>query len=136
MSKATEAIKHFIGQNQTKTLEEMLKGEEKSFFHSKLEELSKIIAEMPKSYETDGQGDKAKAILHYFNGSMDWYITEKDIGSVDDEISGVQHQAFGMANIGMGNSLGYISIQELIENNVELDMYFTPIALEEIKAKS
>lgn len=130
-----KAIRHFIGRNQIICIGEGLKGEEKSFFVEQLEKLAKTIEEMPKSYETDGQKDEAKAILHYFNSSMDWYITEKDIGSPDDIVAGVQHQAFGLANIGMGCSLGYISIKELIDNNVELDMYFTPCTIGEVKEK-
>ena len=33
---------------------------------------------MPQPYETDGQGKAATAQLHYFVGSYDAYIVEKD----------------------------------------------------------
>jgi hypothetical protein len=35
---------------------------------------------MPQTGETDGQGDKAVAHLHYFMGQFDFWITERDIG--------------------------------------------------------
>ena len=50
---------------------------------------------------------------------MDWMIVEK---STED----VQFDAYGYANLGYGYEAGYISIQELIENGVELDFYFEP----------
>ena len=62
---------------------------------------------------SDGKGDDAVVYLHYFRGGMDWYITEKDM---EEE----QHQAFGLADLGYGGELGYISIQELIDNGVSL----------------
>jgi len=59
---------------------------------------------------------------------MDWYITEKDMG--DEQI-----QAFGLADLGMGfPELGYISIEELVENGVELDLHWTPKTLAEVKS--
>lgn len=47
-----------------------------------------------------------------------------------------QHQAFGAANLGYGAELGYISIEELKENNVELDLYWTPKPLSQIERAS
>ncbi len=88
-----------------------------------------ILTTMPKTYEQDGLGDNAIAHLHYFKGSCDWYITEKD-----SEPDG-QHQAYGLANLGYGGEVGYISIVELIELDVELDLHFTPGTLAEIKTR-
>ena len=133
IAKALKTVSNFIGHNQLICIGEGLRGEEKSFFVEKLISIEKTIEEMPKTYETDGQGDKAIATLHYFKGGKDWYIVEKDMGCQTDTIQDKQHQAYGLANIGMGFSQGYISIQELIENNVELDMYFTPCTIGEIK---
>ncbi|MBL0011067.1 MAG: DUF2958 domain-containing protein [Nitrosomonas sp.] len=84
---------------------------------------------MPKTYGQDGMGDKAIAYLHYFSGGSDWYITEKDM---EDE----QLQAFGLANLGQGGELGYISIQELIDAGVEIDLYWTPKTIGQIKGAS
>ena len=94
-------------------------------------DLEKTINEMPKSYETDGQGGEAKVVLHYFKDGSDWWIIEKDL---EPE----QHQAFGFACLN-GDvecaELGYISIAELIKYGVELDLYWTPKTLKEIKAE-
>jgi hypothetical protein len=48
----------------------------------------------------------------YFTGGCDWWIVEKDS---DPDHAG-QAQAFGIADLGMGAELGYISIPELLEN--------------------
>jgi hypothetical protein len=100
--------------------------EEKEFFIDKFHEMAKTVNDMPKTYETDGQGKEAVAHLHYFNSSWDWYITEKDM---EDE----QHQAFGLVVTPHGHELGYISIVELVENGVELDLHFTPTVLKDLK---
>ena len=109
--------------------------EEKLHFQDRIHSLAKTIETMPKTHDQDGLGDKAVAHLHYFKNGCDWYITEKDAGSPDDapEDKGKQFQAFGIANIGYGYELGYISIQELIENNAEIDLYFKPRTIGEIK---
>jgi hypothetical protein len=76
---------------------------------------------MPKTYETDGQGDEAIAHLHYFTSGFDWYITERDM---EEE----QLQAFGLACV-HETELGYISIVELLRNGAELDLHFMPKAI-------
>ena len=90
-----------------------------------------IVTRMPKTYETDGAGDNAMAYLHYFSSNCDWFITEKD----EDSDGEGQIQAFGLADLGYGGELGYISIAELIALNVELDLHFTPSTLAQIKAR-
>lgn len=89
---------------------------------------------MPQTGETDGQGDTAVACLHYFIGNFDFWITERDKGDGSDDDS--QHQAFGFVNLGDPDNaeLGYISLSELFESNVELDLHWTPKTLGEIKA--
>ncbi|WP_131655428.1 hypothetical protein [Methylocucumis oryzae] len=127
-------IKTFIGKSQLSVIKSALKGEEGQHFKDKLVEIANVIKTMPSSYETDGQGDNAVAYLHYFKGSMDWYITEKDKGAPDDKKEGVkpQSQAFGLADLGYGGELGYISIPEITSSDVELDLYWTPKTLSEI----
>jgi len=123
-------LKNFISKQQGQCLITACKGEEKEGFQKMMVDLISKIEAMPKTYETDGQGEKATAHLHYFNGGSDWYITEKD---QENE----QQQAFGLAclNGDIENAeIGYISIQELIENNVELDLYWTPKTIEELTA--
>lgn len=104
----------------------MLSGSEARYMHSEINELTDIIKEMPKTYETDGQGDEAMVHLHYFTSNADWYITELDCEAE-------QLQAFGKADLGMGfPELGYISIVELLECGAELDLHWSERKLSEI----
>jgi hypothetical protein len=92
--------------------------------------LEKTTNEMPKSYETENiPSSNKKAYLHYFNSSSDWYIIEKD---QENE----QHQAFGWVILNgdfQNAEFGYISIEELKKNAVELDFFFEPTNIEKIK---
>ncbi len=130
-------LNQFIGKSQLSVISRQARqGEEREYFKNMILKLKETIETMPKSYETDGQGDSAISTLHYFNSSSDWYIVEKDAGSPDDEAQGIQAQAFGLACLN-GNTdnaeMGYISIQELIENGVELDLYYKPETIGDIK---
>lgn len=131
-------LNHFIGRDQLSVMKSACRGEEGQYFRDMIATLKKTISAMPQTYQTDGQGDEAVVALHYFKGGCDWYITERDAGAPDDVCPGVQHQAFGFACLN-GDSenaaLGYISIQELIENGVELDLYYKPETIGDIKAK-
>lgn len=116
---AIKVVKEFTSKSQFAAMREGLKDDDGQYFADKFMEIATTINGMAKTYEQSGMGDEAIAYLHYFLGSMDFYITEKDIGS-DDEPG--QHQAFGLADHGYGAELGYISIVELVENGVELDL--------------
>ena len=115
----------FISRMQAKTIDGMIsRSEEWRFFADKMIELKERIDTMAKTYEQeDGKGMNATAYLHYFGGSYDAYITEKDMeGGVD--------QAFGWASFGQGGELGYISIAEIVKNpTIELDLHFDPKTL-------
>jgi hypothetical protein len=121
----TTHLRFFIGRQQLSVLGDACYGEERQFFIDKIVEMGNLVEKMPRSYETENAFEPI-AYLHYFKGNMDWYITEKDMENP-------QHQAFGLADLGYGGELGYISIQELIENNIELDLYFTPKSIKEIR---
>ena len=125
---ALYSLKDFMPYAQKLAMRDGVKGEEGEFFAAKLIEMAAIVAAMPKTYEQDGKGEQAVAFLHYFKGSCDWYITERDMEKE-------QHQAFGLANLGYGGELGYISIVELVANGVELDLHFSPKSLAAIKEK-
>lgn len=128
---AAEFLRGFIGRQQLQILTSNAKsGEEHQFFRDKLVEMRGIIEAMPKTYQQDGLGEKAVVHLHYFTGGCDWHITEKDSDSDQEG----QIQAFGLANLGYGAELGYISIMELIENNVEIDLHWSPKTIGEIRA--
>ena len=113
----------FINKGQMQTLWDLCRdGEEKAYFKQKVMDLALLIKTMPKSYEADGQGEKAIAHLHYFVAGFDWYITEKDQDGAGSD------QAFGLAVV-HERELGYISIREIIANGAELDLHFTPATL-------
>ena len=121
-------IRHFMPTGQKAAIREFIRGEEGEHYLAKLTEYAERIKAMPKPYESDGQGEQAIVSLHYFIGQCDWWITERDSSSI-------QHQAFGLASLGYGSELGYISIAGIIANGAELDLYWTPITLAEVKAK-
>jgi hypothetical protein len=124
-------LKHFIPPHQFELILDLMKGEEGAFFKTKLDDLTTVITNMPNPGETDGMGDQALVHLHYFYGGCDWWLTEKD--NTDE-----QHQAFGFVNLGDPDNaeLGYISLPELFSVNAELDLYWTPVLLEQIKKET
>ena len=119
----------FLPKYQCFAIGESLNGEEREFFSRKMDELRSVIRTMPVTYQQDGMGDQAIVHLHYFYGNCNWYITEKDMEG-DGTI-----QAFGMADLGYGPECGYISIQELIESDIpiELDLHWQPKTRAEVK---
>lgn len=130
---ALAVLQQFINPDQFTVLRGLMRGEERQFFFDKACELAAIIQGMPATYETDGRGDKSIVWLHYFaGGCASWWITEKD---ADTDGQG-QHQAFGLADVlgrGQGAEIGYISIVELLQNRAELDFYWTPKPLAEVR---
>ncbi|HPS08875.1 MAG TPA: hypothetical protein PLG22_15200 [Kiritimatiellia bacterium] len=98
-----------------------MRGEEGDAFIEIIDRIHATWQAMPKTYESTAKGRAALAHLHYFIGGCDWWIVEKD---ADPDHAG-QVQAFGIADLGMGAELGYISIPELLENGAELDLYYT-----------
>ena len=126
---AAKTLKHFLSSGQMETMGGGCRGEEAEYFKDKFVEMAGIVEGMAKTYEQASKGMESIAYLHYFSGPMDWYITEKDMEP------GQQIQAFGHADLGLGfPEMGYICIAELIANNVELDLHFTPKTLKEALA--
>lgn len=83
------------------------------------------LDKMPKTYDTNDMNIKPVG-LKLFTGNMTWYIVEADRGSEDDELVGLHPQAFGYVfneSYGEGE-WGYISIEEVIKCNAEMDLYF------------
>jgi len=122
LAEATAALNdlaRFIGRSQMKAVRILLRGEEGQFFIDKVCKLRDLIAILPKTYEQEGKGDSAVIYLHYFIGNCNWYIIEKD--SEQEQL-----QTFGIADLGYGPEYGYISIEELLENGVELDFHYEP----------
>jgi len=126
---ALDELSRFVGRSQLESLRILLRGEERQFFVDKICELRDLVANMPKTYDQEGKGEDAVIYLHYFIGNCNWYITEKDCKEE-------QLQAFGLADLGYGPEYGYISIEELLENGVELDFHYRPRTVAEEMGKA
>lgn len=125
-------LREFLSKEQLGHMLREAKGEEGEYFTTQLASLAAAVRSMPKSYETDGQGDNAVAHLHYFLNGSDWYITEKDM---DDDGEG-QVQAYGFVvlndDVEMAEK-GYVSIKEITGLGAELDLHWTPKPLARVK---
>jgi len=87
---------------------------------------------MPKTYENQN-GDDTKAFLHYFSSrfDVDYYITEKDMGSEDDD---KQLQAYGLVKLNNNYpEQGYIDLEFVLSNDFELDFHFEQQTISQIK---
>ena len=122
------SIAHLINRSQASALRHTLKGEEGQAIHERLEAVAKVWADMPHTYQTDGQGKQAVAQIHLFHGSTDIWLTEKDI---DTDGEG-QIQAFGLTKM-FEVELGYVNIPEAVAAGMELDLFWTPKTLGEIR---
>ncbi|MFA6572014.1 MAG: strawberry notch C-terminal domain-containing protein, partial [Bacteroidota bacterium] len=121
--KIPERVKMFMPTFQQKIVNSNI-----AEFQDAIENLDSAISKMPYTYQTEGQGNKAIVYLHYFYGSSDWYITEKDKETE-------QLQAFGLADMGFPE-MGYINIEEIKSmGKVELDFYWKPKTLAEVNGE-
>lgn len=130
------ALVRFMPVLQRKVVLNQLGGEEAAGIAEVVNRVAQTIASMPATYATESQGEAAVVHLHYFLGGVSAWVTEKDKGRPEQgDIE--QRQAFGLITLG-GDiddaEYGYISIQELIESGVELDLYWTPKTLAEVRA--
>jgi hypothetical protein len=121
---ALEFLRNFMPKGEYEALRgEPLRGEEAQFFFDKLLDYEQRIKTMPETYQQDEKGGDAIVYLHYFVGSADWFILELDYAARQD-----QHvQAFGLADL-YGDS-----IPEVIEAGAELDLYWEPKPLREVR---
>jgi hypothetical protein len=105
--------------------------DEHEYFIEKISEYAARVRSMPVTYQQDAKGEEAIAYLHYFHGDSHWYITEKDKdGGID--------QAFGLVILNgdtQNAELGYISIREIVQCGVELDLNFEPTCIGDIRRK-
>ena len=104
-----------------------LNGAEGSYFQNVTKQLNSIIANAPALYETDGQGDSVKPVLHYFFGNIDIYVTEIDKNS---------REYFGYTSIGHGSlEAGYIDLEYIFKAIplINLDFNFEPLKISEYK---
>ena len=122
----------FLSESQVQAIAHGMGGEESQWFCDKIVAVGAMIAAMPVSYQQEALGAEAIVSLHYFKGSADFWITERD----SDPDGEGQMQAFGFSDLyGDCGELGYISIAELISCGVELDLHFKPRTMREVRAK-
>lgn len=125
-----ESLRNIIPDFQARVIREYLNGEEGEFFHDILLQLITELKDAPRSYQTEGQGDSAKVILHYFSPSSDWWIIELDAEENDYapfDPNG-HHRAFGFVCLNGDTDMaesGYIPIPQIAKlPSVELDFYW------------
>jgi hypothetical protein len=108
-------------------LAQSLRGEEGLEIAETIKKAWQTFETMPETYQTEASPDPT-AHLHYFTGSWDWWITEKD---AEPE----QAQAFGFVKSELcpDGEFGYISLEEITEAGAELDLYFTPAPVSKFK---
>jgi hypothetical protein len=100
-------------------------------FQDAIENLMNQIKSLPMPYGSENNPDPI-CWLHYFYAGSDWYVIEND--SEPEKL-----QCFGwviLNNDFRNAESGYINVEELkASNKVQLDFYWTPIPLSEVKAK-
>jgi hypothetical protein len=108
-------------------LAENLKGEEGLEIAETIKKVWQTFEAMPKTYDTR-ELETTTAHLHFFTGSWDWYITERDVEAH-------QLQAFGFVKSELcpEGEFGYISLEEITEAGAELDLYFTPAPVSQFR---
>jgi hypothetical protein len=130
-------LENFICKKQLDLINDIIKHSlDGGHFKNVLESLKTKIKNMPEVYDTWVLGDRARAILHYYNKNNHWYITEKDPGSKDDPVSGVQSQAYGFIVSENSFDWAWISIERLIKDGIELDLHFIPETISDIKQRT
>ena len=131
---AADTLKPFIGRDQMHVMRDNARHcEEREFFQEKFLEMAALVLRMPRTYETRDE-ENPVAWLHYFRGCTDVYITELDRGSPDDAPGESQSQAYGLVDLyGDGGEIGYISLPEILATGIELDLYWKPKTLKEIR---
>lgn len=123
-------IRHFLPKRQGLFLLKSLYSSDlkrSEWARNAVHSINNTVSTMPKTYETDGQGDNAIVHLHYFAGNSEFFIIEKDC-------TPQQLQAFGFADCG-SPELGYIAISEIIAiQSAVLDLHWQPKSLADVKA--
>ncbi len=122
-----QILASYMGWPQWSSLQTLMHGgEESAFFQEIATNLSRCIAEMPEA----GSQDEAETVfLHYFLGSSDVWVLEKDAAAGVERVF-----AFSLLN---GDArmaeLGYVDLSQLILTGFELDFYFSPKPLAEVR---
>lgn len=128
-----EYLKDFVSDEQLKAFNLACLGLEYPFFRARLFALAQRIKDMPKTGTNFFPGANGIAYLHYFLDDYHFYISMKD-GLEDGE---GQIQAIGCTDWHNGRFVprpDYINLRELIAMGAQLDLYWNPMPLKEVKA--
>jgi len=134
-------LRPFVGVSQLTALSALAQSsEEKEFFVAKLQEYADRVQNTPKPHGQNTVEDPI-VYLHFFGRNYDAWVTERDYlpGEIEDPDNDYsqQSQAFAFCSFGgpkdRDAELGFVSIQELIENGIELDLYWTVKPLSEVR---
>ncbi len=128
---AMMTLTDFMSEAQRAVILQNMRGEEGEFFCETTIEQARLVKNMKSTGETaEMENDTPIVELHYFSSYGDWWITEKDI-----EVDEPQYQAYGLYKVGTMDvaKYGYIPISEIIKNNGEMDLYFKPRTIAELK---
>lgn len=110
------------------------RGEESAAFQEIERRLIDNIQKCPTTYQQDGLGDNAIVFLHYFNSNNDYYIFETDVGCKDNSPNQFQSQMMALKKEGNNDfRYGYIGLSTLLRMGCELDFYFKPQKIADIK---
>ena len=123
-----KTILQYMPQSQAQCFIEGLMGAEHKYYEDVADKLANVIESAPSIYETDGQGEEVKPVLHYFYGNVDIYITELDRSG--------SNQHFGYTSLGLGYlEAGYISISPIFQQLplLNLDFNFNPKTIAEYR---
>lgn len=115
-------------QSQAQCFIEGLIGTEQEYFKNIADKIFNAIKQAPAIYETDGQGEEIKPVLHYFYGNIDIYVIEIDKSKYN--------QHFGYTSIGHGSfEAGYIDLDYIFSELplINLDFNFNPKTIAEYK---
>lgn len=127
---ASEILKQFISREQIFVLMSGLSPLERMAYSDRLINLATIINEdMPINDNTMPTSNDNTIYLHYFINGADWYVIEKD-ANVDGK---GQIQAYGLVDFGEGLQETFISIKQMFEFHVQLDLAFQPRSVSELQ---
>lgn len=129
-----DRIGDYLPYSQFSALAQFANGEEGEAYRQIIDGWKREIDTMPRVTEQDGKGDEARVYLHYFLGGADVWITELDDRDYEHPEE-KNWQCFGMVDLGYGPELGYVCLPEILDAGMEMDLYWTPTTIGEIKRR-
>lgn len=127
-------LSDWMSSAQFNVLSRCKKGEEAAAFLEIERRLIDLINKCPVTYEQDGLGEQSIAYLHYFNEDSDYYVIEKDRSAEGDLPEQFQSQMFALKRERTNPyRYGYVDLRTLLKMGCELDFYFKPTKIIDIK---